>query len=98
MYTGICTIGAQCRENSIQLIGELSDHEGSVAICLGGSWGKICGKSLLFGQSINDGLNAAVVICRQLGLSTDGKFKTTTSYYRLLARPLALAFHYSDKN
>jgi hypothetical protein len=65
-------IGAQCSENSIQLIGELSGNEGYVAVCLGGSWGKVCGDSLYFG-SLDDGLNAVVVVCRQLGLSTEGK-------------------------
>ena len=65
-------IGAQCSENNIQLIGELSGNEGYVAICIGGSWGKVCGTSLYF-DSLADGLNAAVVICRQLGLSTGGK-------------------------
>ena len=68
LYMGIITcmhyIGSQCIENSIQLVGELSQHEGSPVICLGGSWGKICG--------ISNFTAAAVVICRQLGFSTEG--------------------------
>ena len=59
-----CITGSQCIENSIQLVGELSQHEGSPVICLGGSWGKICG--------ISNFTAAAVVICRQLGFSTEG--------------------------
>jgi hypothetical protein len=61
------TIGAQCSENSIQLIGELYQNEGIVAICLGGTWGKVCGT---LDSSDN---HAATVICRQLGLSIVGK-------------------------
>ena len=55
-------LGAQCVENSIQLVGELSGNEGFVAICLGGSWGKVCGGNA----------QAAQVVCRQLGFSTKG--------------------------
>ena len=66
--------GAQCRENSIQLIGDLSGNEGFVAICLGGSWGKVCGESLLYFSSSIDNLNhVGIVICRQLGLSIEGE-------------------------
>ena len=55
--------GSQCRENSIQLIGELSQQAGLPAICLGGRWGKICGYLAT---------SVAVVICRELGFSTEG--------------------------
>ena len=54
--------GSQCIENSIQLVGELSQSEGYVVICLGGSWGKVCDGSR----------QAAIVACRQLGFSTEG--------------------------
>ena len=40
-------------------------------ICLGGSWGKVCGE-------FSSRLNAAVVVCRQLGLSTEGKIIITS--------------------
>ena len=56
--------GSQCIENSIQLVGELSQHEGSPIICLGGSWGKLC--------EILTHTATAVVICRQLGFSAEG--------------------------
>ena len=54
-------IGTQCVENSIKLIGELSQTEGNVLICFEGAWGKI--------QYGNPG--AATVVCRQLGFSTE---------------------------
>ena len=58
-------IGAQCVEDSVKLVGELSQNEGYVLICLEGAWGKI-----QYGNSA-----AATVVCRQLG------FLTTESYY-----------------
>ena len=57
-------IGAQCVENSIQLVGELSGNEGFVAICLRGNWGKVCGGNTQVAQ----------VICKQLGFSAKGLF------------------------
>ena len=55
--------GSQCVENSIRLVGELSQNEGFVLICLGGGWGKVCG----------GWVDAAVVVCRQLGFSIDSE-------------------------
>ena len=54
--------GGQCVENSIRLVGEVSQNEGLVTICLGGTWGKVC----------YVGSEEATVVCRQLGFSTDG--------------------------
>ena len=70
-------IGAQCNENSIKLIGELSQNEGIVAICLGGSWGKVCGR---FRSD-----SVSTVICRQLGFSTVGKTTNNKSLIITLA-------------
>ena len=39
-------------------------------ICLGGSWGKVCDDRWYLG--ISDYEEEATVVCRQLGLSTDG--------------------------
>ena len=55
--------GSQCIENSIQLVGELSQQVGLPVICLGGRWGKVC--------DLLDTADA-VVVCRQLGFSTQG--------------------------
>ena len=54
-------IGSQCIENSIQLVGELSQHKGSLMICLGGGWGKVCG--------LRNYYESAIVVCRQLTVS-----------------------------
>lgn len=64
-------IGAQCVENSIQLVGELSGNEGFVAICLGGSWGKVC----------RGNAQVAQVVCKQLGFSAKGFIILTIMYY-----------------
>ena len=58
-------IGTQCVENSIRLVGELSQTEGNVLICFEGAWGEIQGGNAA----------AKTVVCRQLG------FSTTESYY-----------------
>ena len=57
--------GSQCIEDSIKLVGELSQHEGTPVICLGGGWAKVCGAS-------PHAAAAAVVACRQLGFSAEG--------------------------
>jgi hypothetical protein len=54
-------IGAQCVENDIKLVGELSQREGYVLICFEGAWGNV-----QYGNTA-----AATVACRQLGFSTE---------------------------
>jgi hypothetical protein len=58
-----CTLilGAQCIDNDIKLVGELSQSEGYVVICFEGVWGKV-----EYGNRA-----AATVVCRQLGFSTE---------------------------
>ena len=58
-------LGSECVENSVQLVGQLSQHQGNVIICLGGNWGKVCG-----GRNAD---SEAVVVCKQLGFSTGNK-------------------------
>ena len=58
---GAYAIGAQCVENDIKLVGELSQREGYVIICFEGTWGII-----QYGNPA-----AATVICRQLGFSAE---------------------------
>ena len=62
-------VGSQCEENSVQIVGELSQNEGQILICLGGRWGKVCGGWR--GASVT----VAAVVCRQLGFSTKGNLK-----------------------
>ena len=65
IYVCNYALGSHCVENSIQLVGELSQHEGSPVICLGGGWVKICDVS-------TSATATAVVACRQLGFSIEG--------------------------
>ena len=69
LYHYMHTLGSQCVENSIQLVGDLSQYEGTPVICLGGDWGKVCGAS-------THAAATAVVACRQLGFSAEGKLMT----------------------
>ena len=71
MDTNNPILGAQCIDNSIRLIGELSQYEGIVLICRGGSWGKVCGEYYRNQQ-------ASRVICRQLGFSSQGQLLIIT--------------------
>ena len=50
-----------CSENSIRLVGGLSNYSGRVEICVGGEWGSVCGDSFAS--------EAAVAVCRNLSSS-----------------------------
>ena len=63
-YLIISVTGSQCVENTVQVVGEHSQNEDYVIICLGGYWGKVC-----CGWPW---INESVVVCRQLGFSTEG--------------------------
>lgn len=53
-----------CREGEIRLVGGSLDTEGTVELCSNEVWGSIC-------DDLWDNRDATVV-CRQLGLSTEG--------------------------
>ena len=72
LFWCITKLGSQCIENSIQLVGDLSHHEGIPVICLGGSWGKVC--------DVSTPTATAAVVCRQLGFSADGEWESHVFY------------------
>ena len=59
---------ADCNDTDIRLAGgtvSVNETSGRVEICFGGIWGTVC-------DDYWDNINAAVV-CRQLGLNSEGK-------------------------
>ena len=55
-----------CNESAIRLVGVGdSEREGTVEVCQNGVWGSVCDDQ----WDVND----AVVVCKQLGYSFDGK-------------------------
>ena len=60
-----CTV-AECTEGAVHLVGEMSETEGCVEICLGGSWHKLCD---IYSPQTYKG---AQVVCKQLEHSYSG--------------------------
>ena len=57
--------GYGCEEGDIRLVGGYGNSSGRVEFCHGGKWGTVCDDGF--------GSNEARVVCRQLGLPTNGR-------------------------
>ena len=60
-------IDTPCNDTNIRLTGGWDGREGRVEVCFGGQWGTVCNNS----WDTND----AAVVCRQLGIASQGKLK-----------------------
>ena len=68
------SVRSSCVHGDLRLQDGSSATEGRVEICMDGIWGTICGAFL--------GINAATVICRQLGFIHQGmKYKSSSQFF-----------------
>ena len=57
----------ECETGTVRLVGGITNSTGRLEICANGVWGRVCNKLQYWG------LDNAIVVCRQLGFSDEGK-------------------------
>ena len=60
-----------CDEGSVRLAGGTANKNGRVEVCYNGVWGTVCES----GWSLSD----AIVVCKQLGLTREGRLELSLS-------------------
>ncbi len=61
----ISTPKSNCVDSAVQLVGGSNSTFGRLEICINSAWGSVCNSRF--------GTNEALVVCRQLGFSSDGE-------------------------
>lgn len=64
-----CQVSSTCGTGDIRLVGGSTVIEGRVEVCLNNVWGTVCDDGFPSSAIVRE--NAAAVICRQLGYSSD---------------------------
>ena len=70
MITLFCA-GTCGEDGSVRLVDGAHANEGRLEVCISGQWGTVCNDGLTEDDGFD--IDAARVVCRQLGLSEDGE-------------------------
>ena len=74
-YYLLCIVVSGCSNGDLKLIGERDNASGQIFFCVAGQWAAICSDAL--------DENDARVVCRQLGLPTEGHGVYFNLYYNV---------------
>ena len=65
LFVEVSVPEVSCRDGDVRLVGGANSTIGRIEVCVNRAWGTVCDTRF--------GTNEALVICRQLGFSTEGE-------------------------